>query len=127
MKYDKEDLGTRVIFLLPSLKLKERGKAGKTIEDNVREFLLKKFGGYTAAAGNVFGYWKNAAGREFYGEHTEFKVSLKGERRIEILEEFLVKVAVEMGEKSIYLSAGEESWLLYPAASKSRKDRKKGQ
>lgn len=114
MKYEKENLGTMVDFLLPSLKLKQRGEGGKTLEDDLHHFLLHHFNGYTATAGNVFGYWKNANGKEFYGEHIEYKVSLKNKKSIGLLENFLIKMAAEMNELSVYLAAGNKSWLLYP-------------
>jgi len=118
MGLERENLGTMVVFLLPSLKLKKRGKRGETLEDKLHSFLLEKFNGYTAAAGNIFGYWKNASGREFYGEHKEYKVSLLDPKRIAVLERFLVRLAQEMQEESIYLSAGGDSWLLYSPAKK---------
>jgi len=113
--YEKENLGTMVVFLLPSLKLKKRSK-GITLEDKLHQFLLKKFNGYTAASGNIFGYWKNR-GKEFYGEHIEYKVSLLHPSKLTELENFLAKFAAQMSEKTIYISAGDQSWLLYPKTS----------
>jgi len=112
--YDRENLGTMVTFLLPSLKLKERSGRGGTHEDRLHAFLLKEFSGYTASAANLFGYWRSHTGREFYGEHKEYKVSLLDRARIGLLEYFLARIAREMGEKSVWLAAGKESWLLYP-------------
>ena len=109
-----------VTFLLPSLKLKEWNVRGKTLEDRLHDFLLKEFSGYTASAANLFGYWRNKSGREFYGEHKEYKVSLLDKKRIGLLEDFLARVGNEMGEKSVYLAAGDDSWLIYPAGT--RKD-----
>jgi hypothetical protein len=125
MKYKKENLGAMVTFLLPSLKLKEWNTYGETLEDRLHTFLLKEFSGYTASAANLFGYWRNHSGREFYGEHKEYKVSLLDENRVELLESFLVGIAHEMGEKSVYLAAGNDSWLVYPAANGGRRFRGK--
>ena len=113
-RYQKEDLGTCVTFLLPSLKLKNRSRRGETLEAKLHHFLLQNFSGYTAAAGNVFGYWRSRRGKEFYGEHTEYKVSLLDSGKLETLEGFLAELALEMDEDSLYLAAGKESWLLYP-------------
>ncbi len=110
-----------VTFLLPSLKLKEWNASGGTLEDRLHTFLLKEFNGYTATAANLFGYWRSHTGREFYGEHKEYKVSLLDKNRVELLEEFLVGMARDMGEKSVYLAAGNDSWLIYPAAGGKRK------
>lgn len=41
-------------------------------------------------------------------------VSFGETEKIPLLEEFLVKIAKEMGEESIYLETGDQSWLLYP-------------
>ncbi len=112
--YAKENLGKMIVFLLPSLQLKRKSQKGESLEDKLHHFLLQKFNGYTAAAGNIFGYWRNAAGKEFYGEHKEYKVSLLKKNEIRALEDFLSILAFEMEEESIYVSSGEDSWLLYP-------------
>lgn len=95
--FDRENLGTMVTFLLPSLKLKEPTGRGGTQEDRLHAFLLKEFSGYTASAANLFGYWRSHTGREFYGEHKEYKVSLLDRGRIGILEDFLARIARDMG------------------------------
>lgn len=112
--YQKEDLGAMLVFLLPSLKLKKKIRDNISLEDKIHHFLLEKFNGYTAAAGNIFGYWRNKAGKEFYGEHKEYKVSLLQKKEIKTLESFLAGLALEMEEESIYLSLGGKSWLIYP-------------
>lgn len=113
MDYEKVSLGRMAVFLLPSLKLKFRHKDGKTVEEHVHQFLLTKFDGYTAATGNIHGWWRNR-GEEFYGEHREFKVAFAGKDRIVILEAFLAEIAVEIGEQTIYLETGEDAWLVVP-------------
>ena len=118
MTYEKENLGTMVTFLLPSLKLKEPCGKNQTFEDRLHDFLLKNFNGYTASAANLFGYWRNHKGREFYGEHKEYKVSLLDQSRIVLLETFLARIGADMGEKSVYLAAGDDSWLIYPGKSR---------
>jgi hypothetical protein len=55
MKYRERSLGTAVVFLLPSLKLKEPSLNGPSIENRLHRFLMDNFGGYTAQAGNIFG------------------------------------------------------------------------
>lgn len=107
------------VFLLPSLKLKRRQRLGKSYEEVVHHFLLKQFGGYTASAGNIFGFWRDAeTGREFYGEHREYKVSFRGKDRTAMLKRFLSKLAAELGERTIYLEYGEDAWLVYASAGR---------
>jgi hypothetical protein len=108
-----EPLGRMAVFLLPSLKLK-RQKLGRSFEEVVHRFLMKNFAGYTASAGNIFGFWRDdRSGREFYGEHKEYKVSFRGRDRVEMLQKFLSGIAGELDEDCIYLEYGEDAWLVY--------------
>lgn len=121
MEYFEQSLGKTAVFLLPSLKLKERRaagnsvEAGTSVEEEVHRFLLDNFGGYTAAAGNIFGYWKDRNNKESYGEHREFTVALLEDSKLGALKEFLARIAVELDEQSIYLEAGGYSSLIFPA------------
>jgi hypothetical protein len=109
-----ESLGRMAVFLLPSLKLKQRKKAGHTFEEIVHHFLMKHFGGYTASAGNIFGFWRSEqAGREWYGEHREYKVSFRGRDRVAMLQQFLSRLASDLDEETIYLEYGEDAWLVH--------------
>ncbi len=109
-----EPLGRMAVFLLPSLKLKQRQKRGRTYEEIVHQFLLKNFGGYTASAGNIFGFWRDEkAGPEWYGEHREYKVSFRGQNRVAMLQRFLGRLASELDEETIYLEYGEDAWLVH--------------
>ena len=112
------------VFLLPSLKLKQK-KRGKTYEETVHYFLMKHFAGYTASAGNIFGFWRDdQTGREYYGEHKEYKVSFRGRDRVEMLQRFLSQLAKELGEDSIYLEYGEDAWLVYARTPQPRRARR---
>ena len=113
-RYRKESLGRMAVFLLPSLKLKARGKNGQPVEDGIHTFLLANFAGYTVETGNILGSWKDAAGQEHSGEHRLFRVAFTSEDRVPELEAFLARVASEIGEESIYLETGEDAWLIYP-------------
>lgn len=114
MTYRKENLGTFVRFLLPSLKLRDRSQAGVELEERLHRFLLEEFGGYTATGGNVFGYWKSSQGEESYGEHLEYQVSLLDLGKLLALEEHLAQLALRLGEKSVYMCNGDRAWLIYP-------------
>jgi len=106
------------VFLLPSLKLKQK-KRGKPHDEIVHHFLMKHFAGYTASAGNIFGFWRDSqTGREYYGEHKEYKVSFRGRDRVEMLKKFLSQLAGELGEDCIYLEYGENAWLVYARDSR---------
>jgi hypothetical protein len=108
-----ESLGRMAVFLLPSLKLKQK-KRGKPHDEIVHHFLMKHFAGYTASAGNIFGFWRdNQTRREFYGEHKEYKVSFRGGDRVDMLKRFLSQLAGELEEDCIYMEYGENAWLIY--------------
>ena len=110
-------LGRMAVFLLPSLKLRQK-KLGKSFEEVVHHFLMKHFGGYTASAGNIFGYWRDdKTGREYYGEHKEYKVSFRGKDRLALLQRFLSQLAGELDEDCIYMEYGEDAWLVYSRAA----------
>jgi hypothetical protein len=113
-RYRKISLGRMAVFLLPSLKLKARGQDGLAVEDRVHNFLIANFAGYTVETGNILGFWKDDGGQEQYGEHRLFRVAFTSEDRVPELEEFLARVAAEIGEQSIYLETGEDAWLIYP-------------
>ena len=115
MSYREQSLGTAVVFLLPSLKLKEPAADGQTVENRLHTFLMDNFGGYTAQAGNIFGYWRDGAGRDSYGEHREFSVAFVEDSKLPILKAFVARMAAELAEECIYLRAGSSASLIYPA------------
>ena len=115
MAYREQRLGAPAIFLLPSLKLKEPARDGSSPESRLHDFLMENFDGYTAQAGNIFGYWKDASGADSYGEHREFTVSLAENAKTSLLKDYLASVAREMKEECIYLRTSGETFLIYPA------------
>ena len=74
---------------------------------------MKHFAGYTASAGNIYGYWRDeSSGIDSYGEHREYKVSFRGHDRLTLLQEFLASIGAELEEQSIYMEYGEDAWLI---------------
>ena len=116
MGYREQSLGTAVVFLLPSLKLKEPSSSGPSVENRLHTFLMDTFGGYTAQAGNIFGYWRDDRGRDSYGEHREFSVAFVEDSRLPTLKQFVAKMAHELAEECIYMRAGNTASLIYPAS-----------
>jgi hypothetical protein len=113
MAYFEKPLGKNVRFLLPSLKLKQPCPGGMTVEQSVHEFLMGNFGGYTATAANLFGYWKEEDGLFSYGEHREFTVALTGESGLTELKKFLGVTARTLDEKCLYVEVAGFASLLY--------------
>lgn len=118
MPYTEHNLGTTVAFLLPSLKLKEPSLKGPSVEDRLHLFLMDNFGGYTAQAGNIFGYWRDMKGRDSYGEHREFSVASPDADKLLLLKTFLARMAEELDEECIYIRIGQVAELLYPNLSR---------
>ena len=116
MRYRERSLGAAVVFLLPSLKLKEPSQNGPSIENRLHTFLMDNFGGYTVQAGNIFGYWR-ADGRDSYGEHREFSIAAPDPTRLLPLKEFLAGMAHDLNEECIYFRTGEMASLIYPDRS----------
>ena len=114
MAYFEKPLGKNVRFLLPSLKLKQPCPGGgNTVEQSVHDFLMEHFGGYTATAANLFGYWKEEDGAFSYGEHREFTVALTGENGLSELKQFLGNTVRTLDEKCLYVEVAGVASLLY--------------
>jgi hypothetical protein len=111
-------LGEAAVFLLPSLQLKKRS-GGVAIEEKVHRFLTETFGGYTAEAGNIFGYWVNEQGKQSYGEHRQFRVAVVDEERTSRLTAFLAEIGRELGEETIFLEIGGAVYLIATGATGS--------
>jgi hypothetical protein len=105
VRYAEQTLGERVSFLLPSLRL-------KPFEGEVHRFLMAEFGGYTVAAGNIFGYWRENSGGESYGEHRLFTVAVSGAEKLETLKEYLARLARQLGEKTVYAEIAGQAVLI---------------
>lgn len=113
MRYVEKALGKNVRFLLPSLKLKQPCTGGKTVEQSVHDFLMENFGGYTATAANLFGYWREEDGAFSYGEHREFTVALTGNEGLAELKQFLGDTARTLDEKCLYVEVAGFASLVY--------------
>jgi hypothetical protein len=114
MQFREQRLGSTAVFLLPSLKLKQPAPDGVSNETRLHKFLMDNFGGYTAQAGNIFGYWRIAPGTDEYGEHREFSVAFADATKVPLLKGFLAMMARDLHEVCIYLCVGDEASLIYP-------------
>lgn len=114
MNYRQQELGRSATFLLPSLKLKRPRTDEGSLEDRVHTFLMDNFGGYTAAAGNIFGYWKDESGKSSYGEHRQFTIALVEDSKLPSLKNFLADLSAELNEDCLYLTVGDQVVLIYP-------------
>ena len=109
----KDILGQIGAVLLPLEKLKQKSPRGRAFEQEIHDFLLTNFNGYTVSSGNISGHWKDDQQRDHYGEHREYKVALPHGESAATLEVFLAELAREMGEECIYLETSREIFLVY--------------
>ena len=116
--YSRVSLGKPAMFLIPSAKMYDPARGN--IAARIHQFLIATFGGYTAATGNIYGWWIAEGRRLHYGEHRVFTVAFIGKERIPVLERFLADIARELDEDCLYLETGDDAWLIYPESSSKR-------
>jgi hypothetical protein len=109
----REALGFVAAVLLPIEKLKARSPRGRPFEQEIHEFLLTNFNGYTVASGNISGHWKDDSGRDHYGEHREYRVAMPNRTFSASLHVFLAGLGCEMEEECIYVEVASEIFLVY--------------
>ncbi len=114
----KKSLGRIGVLLLPSVKMKTLSPRGKTYDRELHNFLVAHFGGYTIASGNITGYWKRDDGSEECNEHRQYKMAFTNEESFPALEEFISRLAAELGEESIFWEVDGTAWLLFPKQKK---------
>jgi hypothetical protein len=112
-------LGFVAAVLLPIEKLKGKSPRGLSFEQEIHDFLLTNFNGYTVSSGNISGHWKDDNGRDHYGEHREYRVALPSRAFSASLDVFLAGLAWEMGEECIYVEVASEIFLVYQRELKS--------
>jgi hypothetical protein len=108
-----ERLGAVGIALLPVEKLKQNSRRGIPFEREIHDFLISRFNGYTVSSGNISGHWKDGKGRDYYGEHREYKIPISDALKLSEFEAFLARIGGEMGEQCIYAEIGAEARLIY--------------
>lgn len=112
--YRVESVGRDAVFYLPSDLMGMEIESGIRCRQMVEDFLEQEYGGFTDEGNNHNGFWKNAQGTRFYERYQKYRVAFTGPERIPKLESFLSYIAKGLNEESIFISTGEDSWLLYP-------------
>ena len=111
-----ENLGSRSLFLIPSVKVYNRkySKSRQSVAKTIHNFLMDTFGGYTCASGNIYGYFTSESAE--YDELREFRVAFDSQNVLKatLLAEFLASLCADIGEECIYLERGGETFLIYP-------------
>jgi len=130
-------LGAMTAFYIPSHKLDdpryfqpagERGAAGVvairpdsvTARSSIHEFLIHHYRAYTQTPTPVKGYWTNLSQDLIHDVMERFEVSFGSESEFDRLVEFLVQLCQQLDEDAVYVTRGDQSYLVTrddPAAS----------
>src|SRR4051812_37598309 len=113
--YNIVDLGRPKTFLIPVNKLDIHLPSGKTVRDDLHEFLLTNFGAFTTTYIPGFGIWRNNKGQTYVDACTKYEVSFVGKERIPLVLTKLAELARAMNEECLYVSAGQYNALVEPS------------
>lgn len=106
-------LGKMTLFYVPSHKLDVPGPAGAhTPRGRIHEFLMKHYQAYTHTPSPVKGFWLNDGRTLVHDVLERFEVSFASEEEFQRLLDFLRQLCRSLGEEAIYLTRGEESFLV---------------
>ncbi|HET6879592.1 MAG TPA: hypothetical protein VFI31_05545 [Pirellulales bacterium] len=107
-------LGKMTAFYVPAHKLDvPSAEHGPTPRGIIHQFLIENFRAYTHAPSLVKGFWLDQRGRVSHDVLERFEVSFDAEADFERLVVFLKRMGTELGEEAIYLTRGEESFLVH--------------
>ena len=99
-------IGKAATFYLPSKKLSD------VVRTMIHDFFVKKYSAYTHESSDIKGYW-TSGGNLIKDEHERYEISL-GKEEMASLVDFLAELAEHTNEDSIYLTVGNESYLVSP-------------
>ena len=102
-----DHVGKVAIFYLPSEKLTKR------VRDKLHEFFMSRYSAYTHESSEIRGYW-SYQDKLFKDKHERYEVSFKGDEKFKEFVLFLSELCDMTNEESIYMSIGEESYLIKP-------------
>ncbi len=106
-------LGKVTVFYIPSHKLDVPAPSGEhTPRGEIHDFLISHFKAYTHTPAPVKGFWLSDSRALLHDVLERFEVSFGSEAEFGSLVDFLRRLARSLGEKAIYLTRGEESFLV---------------
>jgi hypothetical protein len=111
-------LGKMTLFYIPSHKLDVPGPAGAdTPRGRIHQFLIQHYRAYTHTPSPLKGFWLDEGRALLHDVLERFEVSFESEEGFERLVEFLGQLCRSLGEEAIYLTRGEESFLVGKASN----------
>lgn len=106
-------IGKVTVFYIPSHKLDSpRYGHDATVRDEIHEFMIAHYKAYTHTPSPVKGYWISGSGELTHDVTERFEVSFGSEQDFKRLVEFLSAVCQTIDEETIYLTRGDESFLI---------------
>lgn len=100
-------LGKLIVFYIPSKKITS------AVREDIHNFFVSNHNAYTHISGSIVGYWVNE-GYLFEDHHERYEISIE-EKDLSNLIDFISNVCNKLEEKSIYVTIGSESYLVYPS------------
>jgi hypothetical protein len=107
-------LGKVTLFYVPSNKLDIPGPGGgSSSRSQIHDFLMRHYQAYTHTPSAVKGFWLDNQNMVQHDVLERFEVSFLSERAFDRLVRFLGSLCVSLNEQAIYLTRGEESFLVH--------------
>jgi hypothetical protein len=107
-------LGKMTAFYIPAHKLDAPATdPAPTPRATIHQFLVDHFRAYTHAPSLVKGFWVDERGQLVHDVLERFEVSFGEEQDFERLVSFLQRIGATLGEASIYITRGDESFLVH--------------
>jgi hypothetical protein len=114
-------LGKMTVFYIPSHKLDAPGREGEhTPRGWIHEFLMQHYQAYTHTPSPVKGFWLNQQQVVMHDVLERFEVSFGSEKAFHRLVTFLGELCGRLEEEAIYLTRGEESFLVNRSSTPPR-------
>ncbi|HLN32403.1 MAG TPA: hypothetical protein VK395_32040 [Gemmataceae bacterium] len=106
-------LGKMTIFYVPSHKLDAPSTVGEqTARARIHDFLMQHYKAYTHTPSPVKGFWLSRERVVLHDVLERFEVSFGSESAFRRLVLFLHELCRMLGEEAIYLTRGEQSFLV---------------
>jgi len=102
-----DHIGKVAVFYIPSNKLTDE------IKKEMHHFFVSRHKAYTHESGDIKGYWHDGE-RLTSDSHERYEISFKGREKFREFVDFLSEICKKIGEKSIYLTIADDSYLVRP-------------
>jgi hypothetical protein len=107
-------IGQVAVFYLPLIKL-DFVHLGRTVRDYIHDFLIEHYDAYTLATAENHGFWrKDKTSQIIHDANARYEVSFGGKEKIPAFVGFLARTCSILGEEAIYLTMGQQSYLVLP-------------